>query len=52
MEKFTLEQIEQFLNIEKETVGSADYIRGSKNGFLGNDEDADTSLSLFTTMFI
>ncbi|CDS93010.1 hypothetical protein BN1088_1431266 [Sphingobacterium sp. PM2-P1-29] len=52
MEKFSQEQIEQFLKIEKETIGSADYIKGSKNGFSGNDEDPDTSLSLFTTMIL
>lgn len=52
MEKFSQEQIEQFLKIEKETIGSADYIKGSKNGFFGSDEDPDTSLSLFTTMIL
>lgn len=49
MEKFSKEQIEQFLKIEKEIIGSADHSAISNKGFWGDEEEGGGTITLLTT---
>lgn len=53
MEKFNVNQIEQFLQIEKEVIGSADHheLANNENVF-GDDVDTVSGITITTTLAI
>jgi len=50
MEKLSPKEIEQFLIIDKEIIGSADYSLSSNKGL--DSDDSSPTVTVFTTMFL
>jgi len=50
MEKLSLKEIEQLLIIDKEIIGSADYLQSSNKEL--SSEDGLPTVTVFTTMFM
>lgn len=53
MDKFNAYQIEQFLQIEKQVIGSADHYEiANRENFWGEDKDTISGITITTSLAI
>ncbi|MEN5196966.1 hypothetical protein [Sphingobacterium faecium] len=53
MEKFNTHEIEQFLQIDKEVIGSADHYEiANKGGIWGGEQDTVSSMTITTSLVV